>query len=144
MQNDRPVIRYNPIALDLRIGATSAEIHRLVMSFDQEIGANKLTIYISVAGRSGFVRIAFPHVDIFRVVDDMHLPLEENDTLTIGHISDHFAYQIEGSPFWAPQREAFEAVLPGSTHYRFVTGGSCLDVISREKPGISWVPAVQD
>jgi hypothetical protein len=138
------VILYHPIAFDLRIEATSAEIHRLEMSCNAEDGANRLTTYISVAGQSGFVRITFPHVDIFRVIDDVQLPLEESDRLRVGHVTNHFAYLIEGSPFWAAQREVFEAVLPGSAHHRFVTGGSCLDVISREQPEISCVPAVQD
>lgn len=74
----------------------------------------------------------------------MHLPLEENDRVKVGHVSNHFAYQIEGSPFWAAQREVFEAVLPGSTHYRFVTGGCCLDAISCDKLEISWVHTAQD
>lgn len=138
-----PVIVYHPFAFDLRIGATSAEIHRLEMKFE-EVGANKLAAYVSVAGRPGFARIAFPHVDIFRVIDEMHLTLEEDARLTVGHVSNHFAYRIEGSPFWAPQREVFEVVLPGSAHYRFVTGGSCLDAISRDQPEISWVLTVQD
>lgn len=139
-----PTILYHPIAFDLRAGATSAEIDRLEMNFEQEVGANTLTAYVSVAGQSEFVKIIFPHVDIFRVIDDMHLPLEECGSLKVGHVSNHFAYRIEGSPFWAPQREAFEVVLPGSAHYRFVTGGSCLDAISRDQPEISWVLAVQD
>jgi hypothetical protein len=139
-----PIIVYHPIDFDLEIRATSADIHHLEMSSEQESGANKLTAYISVEGWSGFVRVTFPHVDIFRVIDDVHLPLEENDMLTVGQVSNHFAYLIEGSPFWAAQREVFEAVLPGATHHRFVTGGSCLDVISREQPEISCVPTVRD
>lgn len=140
----RQAIFYHPIFFDLRDNAASADIHRLEMHHEQAVGVNRLTAYISVAGQTEFVRIAFSHVELFRVIDDMHLPLEEADSLTMGHISNHFAYRIEGSPFWAPQREAFEAVLPGSTHYRFVTGGSCLDVISRDQPDISWVQTVQD
>ncbi len=132
-----PIIRYCPMEFDLRAGATSADIRRLVMELIS--GANVLTAYFSVAGQRDFLKVAFPHADIFRVIDDMHLPLEEDGDLIIGHVPNHFAYRVEGGPFWAQQREVLEAVSPGSTHYRFVTGGSCLDVISRHEPIIGWV-----
>ncbi|WP_455272805.1 hypothetical protein [Rhizobium herbae] len=132
-----PVIRYRPMEFDLRAGATSARIRCLVMELIS--GANVLKACFSVAGQREFVKVVFPHADIFRVIDDMHLPLEEDDDLIIGHVSNHFAYRVDGAPFWSQQQEVLEAVSPGSTHYRFVTGGSCLDVISSHEPVIGWV-----
>jgi hypothetical protein len=138
------MIRYEALEFDLGVPATAADITRVQMSYRPHSGANELTAYISGREQHNHLRVFFPHVDIFRVIDEMHLPLEEHEGLQEGHISNHFAYKIEGSPFWKAQREVFQAALPGSVHYRFVTGGSCLDVISRERLEISWASTFED
>ncbi|MBO0145476.1 hypothetical protein JZX87_30635 [Agrobacterium sp. Ap1] len=132
------VIRYIPIEFDINAPATAAEIDRLVMERDQMTSTDKLTVSFSIAGRRDLVKVAFPHVELFRVIEELHLPLEESDIPRVGAITNHFAYRIQGSPFWAAQREVFETALPGSEHYRFVTGGQCLDVVSRDQPEIMW------
>lgn len=129
------MIKYEPINFDLGAGATAADLGRLEVTGP---GSKELRAYFSVAGQSRPLRVFFPNVDIFRVIDEMHLPLEEQGMKKEGHIPNHFAYRVYGSPFWAAQREVFETVLPGSTHYLFVTGGDCLDVISTEEPNLSW------
>jgi hypothetical protein len=98
---DGPVILYHPTAFDLKVGATSAEIHRLEMDYQVSLGSNMLKAYFSVAGNLKFVRIVFPHAEVFRVIDDMHLPFEGTNLRTEGHISNNFAYQVEGGPFRA-------------------------------------------
>lgn len=127
------MIRYKAIDFDLGARATSADLDRLEMT------SSELKAYFSVIEQGNFLKVSFPDVDIFRVIDDMHQPMEERGMERSGHIPGHFAYIVEGSPFWATQREHFEISLPGSTHYMFVTGGNCLDVISRDKPCFSWV-----
>jgi len=52
-------------------------------------------------------------------------------------VSEHFAYRIEDSLFWKSQSEAFKAAVKNLRHYRFVTGWTCLDVISEQEPNIS-------
>ncbi|MBD8652755.1 hypothetical protein IFT66_16845 [Rhizobium sp. CFBP 13726] len=132
-------IKYEALEFDLDAGATAADLVRMEMSYRPQSGANELRAYFSVSGQNRFLEVFFPHVDIFRVIDDMHLPLGEHGFETVGHIPNHFAYKIKGSPFWAAQREVFEISLPGSTHYRFATGGNCLDVITRDEPCFCWV-----
>ncbi|MFK4768987.1 hypothetical protein [Rhizobium sp. ZW T2_16] len=132
------IIRYIPIDFDINAPATAAEIDRLVMEHDRMTNADKLTVFFSIAGRRDLVKLVFPHVVLFRVIEELHLPLEESDIPRVGAIANHFAYKIQGSPFWAAQREVFETALPGSEHYRFVTGGQCLDVVSRDQPQIVW------
>lgn len=133
-----PAIRYYPMDFDLQAGAVFADIIRIVMELIS--GSNVMKAHFFVPGQSEFVKVYFPHVDIFRVIDDMHLPFEEMDILTTGHVSDHFVFRVEGAPFWASQQELLQDLRPETKHFRFVTGGSCLDVISCHEPVIEWVP----
>ena len=133
------MISYRPIQFDLGAGATAAELGRLEMTCRKDVGANELEAYFTVSGEDHLLRVFFHHVDIFRVIDDVHLPLEEHGVKAIGHVPNHFAYRVEGSPFWAAQREVLAVVGSGAAHYRFVTGGNCLDVISPGEPSFSWV-----
>jgi hypothetical protein len=132
-------MRYLPIDFDLTISCTGAEIYRVEMQYNEQNGANELLAYFAVAGKDTYVEVCFQHAEIFRVIDEMHAPLEEHSIETTGHVSGHFAYRVEGSTFWAAQRDLFEAIFPGIQHYRFVTGGYCLDVISKYEPSILWV-----
>ncbi|MGV2126121.1 hypothetical protein ACQZ4R_23975 [Agrobacterium vitis] len=124
---------------DLGAGATAADLARLEMTYHPDSGAKELSAYFSVSGQDKHLRVFFTHVDMFRVIDEMHRPLEEQGMEIVGHFSNHFAYKVQGSPFWAAQREVFEVSLPESTHYLFVTGGDCVDVITREEPRFCWV-----
>jgi hypothetical protein len=133
------MISYEPMEFDLGAEATAADLARVEMNYQSDSGAKELTAYFAVAGQSKYLRVSFPHVDIFRVIDEMHLPLEEHGIEKVGYVANHFAYKVQGSPFWAAQREVFEVALPGSTHYLFVTGGDCLDVITRDEPRFCWV-----
>lgn len=127
---------YEPMDFDLGAGATSADLDRLEMTCS---GSKELRAYFSIAGEGRLLRVFFPHVYIFRIIDEMHRPLEEQGMEKVEHAFNHFAYKVQGSPFFAAQREVFEVVFPGSTHYLFVTGGDCLDVITREEPRFCWV-----
>lgn len=142
MTDNPGTIRYVPLDFDLRVPCTAAEMYRLEMVCGPENEGNRLVADFSVGESSQYVRVDFPHVEIVRVIDEVYIPLEEAAAKVVGHIAGHFAYRIVGSSFWAPQREAFQVYLPGSEHYLFVTGGSCLDVISRFEPSISWVTPI--
>jgi hypothetical protein len=133
------MIRYEPLEFDLGAGATAADLDRVEMNYHADSGAKVLRAYFTLGGREKLLRVFFSDVDIFRVIDEMHRPVEEQGMEIVGHVSNHFAYKIEGSPFWEAQRIDFEVRLPGSTHYLFVTGGDCLDVITREEPRFCWV-----
>lgn len=133
------MIKYEAMEFDLGARATGADLVRIEMSYQPDLGANELRAYFSVSGQDNFLKVFFPHVDIFRVIDDLHRPLEEQGIEKVGHVPNHFAYRVQGSPFCAAQCEVFDKSLPGSTHYLFVTGGNCLDVIARDKPCFGWV-----
>jgi len=46
----------------------------------------------------------------------------------------HFAYRVEGSTFAAAQSESWKMVHEPVHHYRFVTDGGCMDVLSKAEP----------
>ena len=80
------------------------------------------------------LRIQFSRVEIVRILDEMPLSTEAETTPKSGLVKDHFAYQVEGSHFWQSQSEAFRIVHKTARHFRFVTGWTCIDVISSVTP----------
>jgi hypothetical protein len=81
--------------------------------------------------------VRFDKTHIVRILDEMPLSTENVDTPSEGLIPEHFAYLVEDSRFWKSQSEAFRVVHGNARHYRFVTGWTCLDVISDEEPVIT-------
>jgi hypothetical protein len=84
------------------------------------------------------LRVAFPHVEITRTLDEMPLSTEESEKW-VGLKADHFAYEVVDAHFWRSQSTAFENAVKNLKHYVFITGGTCLDVISRHPPTFSIV-----
>ncbi|MGC1780196.1 MAG: hypothetical protein WBB34_19850 [Xanthobacteraceae bacterium] len=85
------------------------------------------------------LRVVFPEVHIIRVLDEMPLSTEAEETPNEGLVSEHFAYRVEGTRFWQIQSDAFKLAHKKAQHYRFITGGNCLDVIASCPPAMSVV-----
>lgn len=83
------------------------------------------------------LRVHFDTTHIIRILDEMPLSTESEDSRSEGLISEHFAYLVEDSLFWKLQSEAFKLACNKARHYRFITGWTCLDVISDEQPAIT-------
>lgn len=79
------------------------------------------------------LRVQFDHVHVLRVLDEM-LISTENEPGSEGLVPNHFAYRVEGSLFWSSQSEVVREANPDAKHYRFITGWTCLDVISDRAP----------
>jgi hypothetical protein len=56
-------------------------------------------------------------------------------------VRDHFAYLVEGDPFYAAQSGLWKAHEGATQHYRFVTGNGCMDVVSSSPPTFETVSA---
>jgi hypothetical protein len=82
------------------------------------------------------VRVTFNKPCIIRILDEMPLSTE-NDGPSEGLIPEHFAYRVEGSAFVDAQSEAWKFVNAPVTHYRFITGWACLDVLSSGQPSFT-------
>lgn len=84
------------------------------------------------------LRVTFPHVEITRTLDEMPLSTEETEK-RIGLVADHFAYEAEDAHFWRSQSATLKIVVNNLKHFVFITGWTCLDVISRHQPTFSIV-----
>lgn len=81
------------------------------------------------------LRVLFKnHSVIVRILDEMPLSTESESTPKEGLVSNHFAYRVEGSTFETTQSETWKFTQHPATHYRFVTGWTCLNVLSAKEP----------
>jgi hypothetical protein len=126
------VPKYHAIEQPLAIKASHSDLIALAWE-DRAIVAD----FIIPGDGQQALRVHFDKSHIVRVLDEMPLSTENEDTQSEGLVSDHFAYMVEGSQFWKSQSDAFKAVFNKARHYRFVTGWTCLDVISDAEPTMS-------
>ena len=87
------------------------------------------------------LRVTFPDLAIFRVLDEFLLSVEFAEPYE-GRVSNHFAYRVEGHPFLDEQSSDWREICGTINHYQFVTGSGCLDVIMAGEPKFLIVPAL--
>lgn len=83
------------------------------------------------------LRVTFDRECIVRILDEMPLSTEDDETPNEGLVSEHFAYRLEGARFADAQSEAWKRVNGSVRHYRFITGWACMDVLSGGTPTFS-------
>jgi hypothetical protein len=86
------------------------------------------------------LRVSFDKPCIVRLLDEMPLSTEEDDTPNDGLVSEHFAYRLEGAAFGRLQSWAWKEMTGPVAHYRFITGWACMDVVSSAAPSFAVVP----
>jgi hypothetical protein len=79
------------------------------------------------------LQVSFRGQCIVRILDEMPLSTEMDEPAE-GFVADHFAYRVENALFFRIQSDTFKAVYPTLAHYRFITGWTCLDVITSAEP----------
>jgi hypothetical protein len=124
-------MRYEPVELPISIEAGLSDLMALRYSPDG------LVVEFAVPNvEVAVLRVSFSKVEIFRVLDEMYLSTEGDQTVGAweGHRPDHLAYRMHGAHFGRLQSELLEAMSPNAAHYMFVTGSDCLDVISDVEP----------
>ncbi len=89
------------------------------------------------------LRVSFADVEIIRTLDEMPLSTEETEKW-VGLQSEHFAYEVTDAHFWRSQSEALKLTIPDLKHYCFITGWTCLDVISKHPPIFSVIHVDED
>lgn len=80
------------------------------------------------------LRVTFDKQCIVRLLDEMPLSTEEDSGPNEGLRTEHFAYKVEGAIFARSQSEAWKLSSGAPLHWRFVTGCTCLDVLSSALP----------
>ncbi|MBV9873752.1 MAG: hypothetical protein JO025_03400 [Verrucomicrobia bacterium] len=86
------------------------------------------------------LRVQFLRTEMIRIIEEMPISTESEETPNDGLIAEHFAYEVQGASFWNQQSEAFKVVYQKAKHYRFITGFYCLDVIASNEPIFTVVP----
>jgi hypothetical protein len=79
------------------------------------------------------LRVRFNGPTIVRLLDEMPLSTEDG-TKNEGLISRHFAYRVENSIFADTQSWAWKTACHPVSHYEFITGAGCMDVLSKAGP----------
>jgi hypothetical protein len=125
----RPLPRYIPLEIEPDIKASLSDL----LDFHWEVNAVRAT-FIIPENPNAALEVAFAGSCIVRLADEMPLSTEEDDSPNEGLVPNHFAYRVEGALFFRVQSETFKAVHPACAHYRFITGWTCLDVITGAEP----------
>jgi hypothetical protein len=88
---------------------------------------------------SHLLRVSFDKQCIIRILDDMPLSTEEDDTPDEGLVSEQFAYLLEGAAFARLQSSGWKEASAPVAHYRFITGWACMDVLTSATPAFAVV-----
>jgi hypothetical protein len=127
--------RYSPINIGVPLQASRSDL----VSF--EWSTNGITAaFIFPDDDAYLLRVSFDRPCIIRILDEMPLSTEENDTPNEGLVPEHFAYSLEGAAFARLQSSAWKEVNAPVTHYQFITGWACMDVLTAATPAFAVVP----
>ena len=87
------------------------------------------------------LRVVFDQQCIVRLLDEMALSTEADDGPIEGLVPEHFAYRLYDTVFARTQSEVWKLTRSQPVdHYRFVTGWTCLDVLSASPPAFAKLP----
>jgi hypothetical protein len=86
------------------------------------------------------LRMWFDADVIVRLLDEFPLSIETDPSASRGLVPHHFAYRVEGASFGENYPQAWLEAFGPLKHYRFVTGGGCLDVLTSGEPRFAVVP----
>src|SRR5579862_8094533 len=126
--------KYSPINIGVPLRASRSDL----VSF--KWSTNGITAdFILPDDDAHLLRVSFDKPCIIRILDEMPLSTEEDDTPNEGLVSEHFAYWLDGAAFARLQSSARKEVCAPVTHYKFVTGWACMDVLTAATPAFAVV-----
>ena len=125
------MLRYHPIDAGIHLDALQSDL----LCFDWTESSEDFLI---PDDKARVLRVAFRNDVVARMLDEMALSVALQSKEIVGFIANHFAYRVEGDSFWRTEIESWVYVHPVE-HYRFVTGGGCLDVLTSFPPAFTLV-----
>jgi len=125
---------HTPIELPARIRSSLSDVVDFHWMKDRRISAD----FLIPDDVGHLLRMSFDRVEVVRLLDEMPVSTEP-DTPNVGIVPEHLAYEVTGSTFWTQQSEALKLVHPTLRHYRFITGWTCIDVLSEKEPAFTVV-----
>jgi hypothetical protein len=121
--------KYEPIDVGLSFKTSLSDL----VEFHWD--TNGIQASFAVPGEEGrMLSVSFNRQCIVRILDEMALSTESDDTPDEGLIPEHFAYRVHQAAFSRMQSEAWKWGTESLAHYRFITGWACLDVLSAAYP----------
>ena len=96
--------------------------------------------FIIPADPASALRVTFSKQCIVRLLDEMPISTEDDNGPRRGFIEEEFAYRVEDSAFAVAQSDAWTHVFAPVSHWRFITGWTCMDVLSGGSPSFSVIP----
>ena len=125
----RAVPRYEPLNVGVSLKASGSDL----VAFRWQ--TNGISADFSLPDDEGrLLRVLFDRPCIVRLLDEMPLSTEEDETPNEGLVPEHFAYRLDGARFARIQSETWKEVSGPVAHYQFVTGWACMDVLSGGSP----------
>jgi hypothetical protein len=122
--------KYTPIETPLPIKASLSD----VLDFHWT-NRGEITIDFLIPGNENeALRVKFKTADVVRLLDEMPLSTEPEATKNEGCIPEHFAYSVEEALFSSSQSAVLKTIHSSLKHYRFITGWTCVDVLSQTSP----------
>lgn len=125
---------YEPIETGISLKASASDLLRLQWQTNG-IAAD----FILPDDDTRALRVSFDRPCIVRLLDEMPLSTEDDDTPKLGLVPEHFAYRLEGARFSRTQSEAWKKMSGPVAHFQFVTGWGCMDVLSGGSPAFAVV-----
>jgi hypothetical protein len=128
--------RYEPIDVGFPIKASLSDISDFAWS---TVGVR--ADFLIPEDDRYVLRVVFDQQCIVRLLDEMALSTETENGQIEGLVPDHFAYRLHDAVFARTQSEAWKLTMRQPiSHYRFVTGWICLDVLSAAAPAFAKHP----
>lgn len=124
--------KYYPVEIGVPLAASRSDLADFQWT-NIGIGAN----FLLPDDDAHLLRVAFDRPCIVRLLDEMPLSTEDDIGPSEGLVSEHFVYKVEGSAFCRAQSEAWKGCFQNVRHYRFITGWTCMDVLSEALPSFT-------
>lgn len=131
----QPMPKYEPIDIGVPLRAVASDL--IAFKWNEN---GIVADFLLPKDGSHVLRVSFDGPCIVRLLDEMPLSIEEDDTPREGSVPNHFAYRLEGARFARTQSEIWKEIVGPVGHYRFVTGMACMDVLSSAAPSFLVVP----
>jgi hypothetical protein len=123
------LVIYEPLKIGVSLKAIASDL----VGFHWQ--TNAIAADFILPGRDKeLLRVAFGRECIVRLLDEMPLSTEDDPVLRQGMAKDHFAYRVSGAPFSRRQSPSWLEIMAPVSHYQFVTGWACMDVLSPASP----------
>ena len=129
---------YQPIDVGVSIVAVSSDL----VAFQWQVNGI-VADFVIPSDDTHVLRISFDRQCIVRILDEMPLSTEADSANSQGLVSNQFAYKVRGSTFEATQSPSWREISGPVSHYQFITGWACMDVLSAAEPSFSVVPRIQ-